>query len=80
MDNKQTVLTTAGNRTSFMTPIGTLQLTAEECNEILMKRAVVAAQQQNQATIATTADGQHTGTLTLPQYNTKCVICYQSAV
>lgn len=29
-----------------MTPLGTLQLTAEEYNEILMKRAVAAAQQQ----------------------------------
>lgn len=27
---------------SFMTPIGPLQLTAEECNEILMKRALQA--------------------------------------
>lgn len=43
-----------------MSPIGTLQLTAEECNEILMKRAVAAAQQQNHTTI-TTADGHHAG-------------------
>lgn len=31
----------------FMTPLGPLQLTAEECNEILMKRAAAAASQQN---------------------------------
>lgn len=43
-----------------MSPIGTLQLTPEECNEILMKRAAAAAQHHNQTTI-TTSDGQHTG-------------------
>ncbi|KAJ8681212.1 hypothetical protein QAD02_016999 [Eretmocerus hayati] len=31
----------------FMTPIGPLQLTAEECNEILMKRAAAASNQSN---------------------------------
>lgn len=45
-----------------MSSIGTLQLTPEECNEILMKRAAAAAQQQNHTTITTT-DGQHTGTI-----------------
>lgn len=63
LDNKtQTVLTSASNKTStFLSPIGTLQLTPEECNEILMKRAA-AAQQHNHTTITTT-DGQHTGTI-----------------
>lgn len=61
LDNKtQTVLTSASNKASFMSPIGTLQLTPEECNEILMKRAVAAAQHQNHTTITTT-DGHHTG-------------------
>lgn len=32
----------------FMTPLGPLQLTAEECNEILMKRAAAAAGQNSQ--------------------------------
>lgn len=32
----------------FMTPLGPLQLTAEECNEILMKRAAAAAGANNQ--------------------------------
>ncbi|XP_063826017.1 zinc finger protein 81-like [Ostrinia nubilalis] len=38
------ILVTAANLTSkpFMTPIGPIQLTAEECNEILMKRALQA--------------------------------------
>lgn len=59
----QTVLTSASKNTStFMSQIGTLQLTPEECNEILMKRAAAAAQQQNHTTITTT-DGQHTGTI-----------------
>lgn len=45
----QTVYTTTSDKTThFMSPIGSLQLTAEECNEILMKRAVAAVQQQNQ--------------------------------
>lgn len=44
----QTVYTTSDKTTHFMSPIGSLQLTAEECNEILMKRAVAAVQQQNQ--------------------------------
>lgn len=38
-----------------MSPIGSLQLTAEECNEILMKRAVAAVQANNQHTITTTS-------------------------
>jgi len=40
-----------------MSPIGSLQLTAEECNEILMKRAVAAV--QNQQAITTTASDVH---------------------
>lgn len=59
----QTVYTTSDKTTHFMSPIGSLQLTAEECNEILMKRAVAAVQQQNQQqhTIATTqaSDGHN---------------------
>lgn len=63
----QTVLTsTSKNQSSsaFMSPIGTLQLTPEECNEILLKRAAAAAQQQNTTTNTnlTTSDGQHSGT------------------
>lgn len=55
----QTVLTTAGGKMHFMSPIGPLQLTAEECNEILAKRAMSAAQTQH-TTIAT-SDGHHAG-------------------
>lgn len=54
MDGKtQTVYTTSDKTTHFMSPIGSLQLTAEECNEILMKRAVAAVQANNQHTITT---------------------------
>ena len=44
-----------------MSPIGSLQLTAEECNEILMKRAVAAVQANNQHTITTSqaSDGHN---------------------
>lgn len=56
MDSKtQTVYTTSDKTTHFMSPIGSLQLTAEECNEILMKRAVAAVQANNQHTITTTS-------------------------
>lgn len=60
----QTIYTTTGGNdktTHFMSPIGSLQLTAEECNEILMKRAVAAVQnQQQQHTITTTSSSdQH---------------------
>lgn len=49
LDGKtQTVYTTSDKTTHFMSPIGSLQLTAEECNEILMKRAVAAVQNQQQ--------------------------------
>lgn len=41
-----------------MSPIGSLQLTAEECNEILMKRAVAAVQNQ-QAITTTSSDGHN---------------------
>lgn len=62
LDNKtQTVLTSASKNTSFMSPIGTLQLTPEEYNEIILKRATAGAH-QNHTTI-TTSDGQHTGTI-----------------
>lgn len=61
LDGKtQTVYTTSDKTTHFMSPIGSLQLTAEECNEILMKRAVAAVQNQQQHTITTTsASDQH---------------------
>jgi hypothetical protein len=60
MDGKtQTVYTTSDKTTHFMSPIGSLQLTAEECNEILMKRAVAAVQANNQHTITTSSSDQH---------------------
>lgn len=61
LDGKtQTVYTTSDKTTHFMSPIGSLQLTAEECNEILMKRAVAAVQANNQHTITTTSSSdQH---------------------
>lgn len=37
----------------FMTPLGPLQLTAEECNEILMKRAAAASNQANSNNVTT---------------------------
>lgn len=37
----------------FMTPIGPLQLTAEECNEILMKRAAAASTQATTNNVST---------------------------
>jgi hypothetical protein len=58
LDTKtQTVYTTTSDKGGmFMTPIGSLQLTPEECNEILMKRAVAAVQANNsQHTITTTS-------------------------
>jgi hypothetical protein len=59
LDGKtQTVYTTSDKTTHFMSPIGSLQLTAEECNEILMKRAVAAVQNQQQA-ITTSASDSH---------------------
>lgn len=42
-----------------MSPIGSLQLTAEECNEILMKRAVAAVQNQQHGITTTTASDVH---------------------
>lgn len=44
-----------------MTPIGSLQLTAEECNEILMKRAVAAVQANNQQHTITTTSSSSDG-------------------
>jgi hypothetical protein len=56
-----------------MSPIGSLQLTAEECNEILMKRAVAAV--QNQQAITTTSESHnareyshHNGHLTFKSF------------
>lgn len=55
VDSKtQTILTNAG-KTHF-SPIGPLHLTAEECNEILMKRALAATHPQT----ITTNDGHAT--------------------
>lgn len=47
----------------FMTPLGPLQLTAEECNEILMKRAAAASNQANanNVTPGQTDGGSHFG-------------------
>lgn len=61
IDSKHTVLTSSGKATQFMSPIGPIQLTAEECNEILMKRAAaaVAANNQQHTTINTTNEGHH---------------------
>lgn len=56
----QTVYTT-DKGTHFMTPIGSLQLTAEECNEILMKRAVAAVQANNQQHTITTTSSSSDG-------------------
>jgi hypothetical protein len=63
LDSKtQTVLATGGGKTThFMSPIGPLQLTAEECNEILMKRAAAAVAANNQHAITTTTEGHHAG-------------------
>lgn len=57
----QTVYTTTSSdkTTHFMSPIGSLQLTAEECNEILMKRAVAAVQNQQHTITTTTSSDQH---------------------
>lgn len=58
LDGKtQTVYTTSDKTTHFMSPIGSLQLTAEECNEILMKRAVAAV--HNQQAINTSTSDSH---------------------
>lgn len=56
--NAALVFTTSDKHTMskhFMTPIGPLQLTAEECNEILMKRAAAASsnQQTNSNNVST---------------------------
>ncbi|KAG5678625.1 hypothetical protein PVAND_008281 [Polypedilum vanderplanki] len=64
LDGKtQTVYTTSDKTTHFMSPIGSLQLTAEECNEILMKRAVAAV--QNQQAITTTASDSHSAPISI---------------
>ena len=60
VDSKaQTLLSTAAaaNKTHF-SPIGPIHLTAEECNEILMKRALAATHPQ---TISSN-DGHNTNT------------------
>lgn len=60
LDGKtQTVYTTSDKTTHFMSPIGSLQLTAEECNEILMKRAVAAVQNQQHGIATSTASDVH---------------------
>lgn len=60
VDSKtQTILTTAAaaNKAHF-SPIGPIHLTAEECNEILMKRALAATHPQT----ITSNDGHNTTT------------------
>ncbi|XP_017494809.1 PREDICTED: uncharacterized protein LOC108382951 [Rhagoletis zephyria] len=57
----QTILTTAGAKTHF-SPIGPIHLTAEECNEILMKRALAASHQTH---TITTPDGHGTTSKTV---------------
>lgn len=60
LDGKtQTVYTTSDKTTHFMSPIGSLQLTAEECNEILMKRAVAAVQANNHTITTTSSSDGH---------------------
>uniref|UniRef100_A0A182QFN0 C2H2-type domain-containing protein n=1 Tax=Anopheles farauti TaxID=69004 RepID=A0A182QFN0_9DIPT len=60
MESKtKTILTTSGAG-AFMSPIGPIQLTAEECNDILMKRAAAAVAANNQHAITNNNDGQHT--------------------
>ncbi|XP_063708578.1 zinc finger protein 665 isoform X3 [Culicoides brevitarsis] len=66
IDSKHTtVLTSSGKAagaTQFMSPFGPIQLTAEECNEILLKRQMNAATTttpQHTATINTSNDGHH---------------------
>uniref|UniRef100_A0A1B0FNT4 C2H2-type domain-containing protein n=1 Tax=Glossina morsitans morsitans TaxID=37546 RepID=A0A1B0FNT4_GLOMM len=54
----QTILTTAAGAKTYFSPIGPIHLTAEECNEILMKRALAASQTQT----ITTNDGHTTTT------------------
>uniref|UniRef100_A0A182MXS0 C2H2-type domain-containing protein n=1 Tax=Anopheles dirus TaxID=7168 RepID=A0A182MXS0_9DIPT len=60
MESKtKTILTTSGAG-AFMSPLGPIQLTAEECNDILMKRAAAAVAANNQHAITNNNDGQHT--------------------
>ncbi|XP_030387780.1 zinc finger protein 17 isoform X4 [Scaptodrosophila lebanonensis] len=54
----QTVLTSSAAAKSHFNSIGALHLTQEECNEILIKRAIAAGHHQTH-TITTTGDGAH---------------------
>lgn len=59
IDSKtKTILTTSGNA-AFMSPLGPIQLTAEECNDILMKRAAAAVAANNQHAITTNTNDHH---------------------
>lgn len=63
IDSKtKTILTTSGNA-AFMSPLGPIQLTAEECNDILMKRAAAAVAANNQHAITTNTNDHHAGML-----------------
>lgn len=53
----QTVLTAGSAAKSHFSSIGALHLTQEECNEILIKRAIAAGHHQTHT--ITTADGAH---------------------
>ena len=58
---QQQVARTSAGKTTHFSPIGPLQLTAEECNEILMKRAATAAAAaNNQLQLSQAAEVQHT--------------------
>lgn len=57
---QQQVARQTGGKTTHFSPIGPLQLTAEECNEILMKRAATAAAAaNNQLQLSQAAEAQH---------------------
>ena len=53
----QTILTTASGAKTHFSPLGPIHLTAEECNEILMKRALAATQQTH--TLTSGNEGNH---------------------
>uniref|UniRef100_A0A182KDA5 C2H2-type domain-containing protein n=1 Tax=Anopheles christyi TaxID=43041 RepID=A0A182KDA5_9DIPT len=60
IDTKTKAILTTSGASAFMSPIGPIQLTAEECNDILMKRAAAAVAANNQHTPINNNDGQHT--------------------
>ncbi|EAA05724.4 AGAP011566-PA, partial [Anopheles gambiae str. PEST] len=60
IDTKTKAILTTSGASAFMSPIGPIQLTAEECNDILMKRAAAAVAANNQHAPINNNDGQHT--------------------